>query len=181
MHFIPELATYGAYAQIHDRLTTKGFTQSYEDQVICRFRLQGFIVDVMPTQDIGLGISNRWYQDGFQASIGYEIKPNLTIRILPPAYFLSTKLEAYFSRGQQDPYASKDREDIVFLIDCCPSLRESIAHFDHTIHHHLADYAQRLCQNRNMADVILAHVSGRHQEERTRRVLAFMDELTGSN
>ena len=174
-----ELATYGEYGRLHDRLSAKGFTQSHEDQVICRFRLQGFIVDVMPTHDIGMGNSNRWYQDGFRASIEYEIKLNLTIRILPPAYFLATKLEAYFNRGQHDPYASKDMEDIVFLIDCCPNLRESVTHSNHTLRQHLADYAQRLRQTRNIADVILAHISGCHQEERTRRVLAFIDELMG--
>ena len=177
---VVELATYGEYSRLHDRLSAKGFTQSHEDQVICRFRLQGFIVDVMPTHDIGMGSSNRWYQDGFRTSIEYEIKLNLTIRILPPAYFLATKLEAYFNRSQHDPYGSKDMEDIIFLIDCCPNLRESTTYSDHTLRYYLADYAQRLRQTRNMADVILAHISGRHQEERTRRVLAFFDELTGS-
>ncbi len=172
-----ELTTYGAYSYLHDRLTLKGFRQSHEDEVICRFRLQGFIVDIMPTHDIGMGSSNRWYQDGFKASVWHEIKPELSIRILPSAYFLATKLEAYFSRGYQDPYASKDMEDIVFLIDYCSDLSVSISQSDYELRRYLADYAQRLNLDRNLADVVLGHISGRHQEERTRRILTFFDEL----
>lgn len=174
---VVELATYGDYSRLHDQLTSKGFRQSYEDQVICRFRLQGFIVDIMPTQDIGMGSSNRWYHDGFQTSIWYAIKPDIHIRILSAAYFIATKFEAYFSRGQRDPYASKDMEDIVFLIEHSPNLRDSINYADSTLNLHLSVYAQRLQQNRNLADLILGHISGRHQEERTRRVLTFLDEL----
>lgn len=176
-----ELTTYGAYGHLYDRLTLKGFQQSNEDEVICRFRLQGFIVDIMPTQDIGMGSSNRWYQDGFKVSVWYEIKPEISIRILPSAYFLATKLEAYFSRGYQDPYASKDMEDIVFLIDNCSDLSGSIRQSDYALQRHLADYAQQLNLNRNLADVVLGHISGRHQEERTRRILTLFNELANSS
>lgn len=178
---VVELATYSAYSQLLDRLTTKGFRQSHDDAVICRFRLQGFIVDIMPTQDIGMGSSNRWYQDGFKASIWYNIRPNLAIRILSSAYFLATKLDAYFSRGQQDPYASKDMEDIVFLIDYCPDLRSTISQSDHLLQQNLAYYAQQLRSNQNLTDVVLGHINGRHQEERTRRVLTFFDELSNGS
>ncbi|GAB4054253.1 hypothetical protein [Spirosoma litoris] len=178
---VVELATYGAYNHLYNLLTTKGFIQSHNDEVICRFRLQGFIVDIMSTQDIGMGSSNRWYQSGFTAAIWYDIKPNLAIRIFPPSYFLATKLEAFFSRGYQDPYASKDFEDIVFLIDYCPNLIESVNQSDDVLRQHLAVYAQRLQVTRNLDDIVLGHISGRHQEERTRHILAFFDDLASNN
>lgn len=173
-----ELATYGDYSQLLNRLTAKGFTQSHSDEVICRFRLQGFIVDIMSTEDIGMGSPNRWYAAGFRTAIGYAINANLTIRILSPAYFLATKLEAYFSRGQQDPYASKDLEDIIFLIDHCLNLHDSIGSSVQSLRTYLGRSARQLRQHRNLTDVILGHISGRHQEERTRRILDFIDNLT---
>ena len=39
-----------------------------------------------------------------------------TIFILPLAYFLATKLEAFYNRGAKDPRFSKDLEDIVALL-----------------------------------------------------------------
>lgn len=172
-----ELATYGDYSQLLNRLMAKGFTQSHSDEVTCRFRLQGFIVDIMSTEDIGLGSPNRWYAAGFRMAMDYVINANLTIRILSPAYFLATKLEAYFSRGQQDPYASKDLEDIIFLIDYCLGLHDSIVSSDQSLRTYLAGSARQLRQHRNLTDVVLGHISGRHQEERTRCILHFIDNL----
>ena len=172
-----ELATYSAYSHLLDRLTAKGFIQSPSDDVICRFRLQGFIIDVMTTQDIGMGSPNRWYANGFRTSIRQSIQPDVSIRILSPAYFLATKLEAYFSRGQQEPYASKDMEDIIFLIDHCTNLQESITSAELVLRLYFAEAAQRLSRTRNLTDIILGHINGRHQEERTRRILNFIDQL----
>lgn len=174
---VVELASYSEYAILYEQLTAKGFVQSHEDTVICRFRLQRLIVDIMSTQDIGMGIPNQWYVNGFKTARWHEINPSTSIRIFTPAYFLATKFNAYFDRGWQDPYASKDLEDIIFLIDNCLHLAASVTISDDLLRTGLNAYAQRLNQHRNLTDLILGHLSGQHQTERLRRVVNFIRDL----
>ena len=42
--------------------------------------------------------------------------------IATPAHYLGTKLEAFWNRGQIDPYITHDLEDIVSLVDGCNTL-----------------------------------------------------------
>ena len=39
--------------ELRKKLTAKGFHQSHQDQVVCRFRYQDILIDVMSTQAIG--------------------------------------------------------------------------------------------------------------------------------
>jgi len=39
------------------------------------------------------------------------------IRLLTPAFFVATKLEAYLGRGNNDPLGSRDVEDVLTLVD----------------------------------------------------------------
>ncbi len=48
-----------------EALTQKGFTQSADDTVICRFRYEDIKVDVMSTRAIGWASANRWFAPGF--------------------------------------------------------------------------------------------------------------------
>ena len=49
------------WMQLQETLSTKGFTVSGEDEVICRMRLGNLKVDFMPDDPDILGFSNRWY------------------------------------------------------------------------------------------------------------------------
>ena len=55
MDILVELMHYRDYAAIEDRLRSKGFTNDTESGVICRYKIQGIIVDVMPTGENTLG------------------------------------------------------------------------------------------------------------------------------
>lgn len=55
-----ELTHYRDYAAIEERLRSKGFTNDTESGVICRYRVRGIIVDVMPTGENTLGFTNSW-------------------------------------------------------------------------------------------------------------------------
>ena len=46
-----------------------GFENDTESKVICRYKIQGIIVDIMPTGKDVLNFTNRWYIDGFKESI----------------------------------------------------------------------------------------------------------------
>lgn len=55
---VVELASYGGYAEIDEKLRALGFANDVESGVICRYRLQGIVVDVMPTEPKVIGFSN---------------------------------------------------------------------------------------------------------------------------
>ena len=69
-------------------------------RVICRYSIQGLIVDVMPTQSEALGFSNKWYQPAFENSIHSNLGDE-KIRIFSPPFFIASKLEAFLQRGKK--------------------------------------------------------------------------------
>jgi hypothetical protein len=66
----------------------------------------------MNTQAIGWAPANTWFAPGFLLKESIEIEGQ-TIYILPLAYFLARKFEAYNNRGNNEPRTSHDFEDIV--------------------------------------------------------------------
>jgi predicted nucleotidyltransferase len=112
-----EVASYDAYMKIDDTLRKKGFENDVESGVICRYRINGIIVDVMPIDEKVLGFTNSWYETGFAGSQQVEIDPGLTIYLFQPIHFLASKIEAFHSRGGGDGRMSTDFDDIVYLLN----------------------------------------------------------------
>lgn len=116
----------GWYA-IQDVLRSRGFRQSGEDDVICRMRLPrpgqaSLIVDFMPDDKEILGFGNRWYTPALATAIRYRLPSGTDIRVVAPACFVATKLEAWKGRGRNDLLASRDVDDIFTLVSGRPTL-----------------------------------------------------------
>jgi len=80
-----------------------GFSESIEDNVVCRMRMGELKVDFMPDDVEILGFTNRWYKQALRSAEFFQLTDDLTIRVVSPAYFIGTKLEAYKGRGNADP------------------------------------------------------------------------------
>jgi predicted nucleotidyltransferase len=93
-----------------------------DDHVICRWRIDDLIFDVMPTDEKILSFSNRWYEEAIQNKVSYTLTDSVTIYSVTAPYFLATKLEAFKERGKSDYIASHDLEDIIAVIDGRPEL-----------------------------------------------------------
>ena len=119
---IVEVLSKSEYQDLCQKLRQRGFKESVEDDVICRWRLGSMIVDVMPTDQEILGFSNIWYPEAVEFAKSYQLPSNRIIRVVSPTYFLATKIEAFAGRGNNDFLASQDIEDILSLIDGCSSL-----------------------------------------------------------
>lgn len=124
---IVDLAGHAEWAALQDDLRQKGFMEAAEEAVICRMRLGPLKVDVMPDDETILGFSNRWYAAGIETAVTSTLDTGLDIRILTPAIFVATKLEAFAGRGRNDLFMSRDAEDILLIVDGRPSLEEEIA------------------------------------------------------
>jgi len=120
-----QLASFAELEGLREQLIEKGFTQSAEDNVNCRFRYEDLKIDVMSTQSVGWAPSNPWFAKGFEKAITKTLD-KVIIKVLPLPYFVATKMEAFFDRGIKDIYASHDLEDIAYLFNYTTNIDEQI-------------------------------------------------------
>lgn len=111
-----ELATYSGYAALDEKLRKVGFQNDAESGVICRYKIQGMIVDIMPTEASVIGFSNQWYPEGFKNAISINMG-DCIIKIFSLPYFLASKIEAFKGRGHGNYILSSDFEDIVYVLE----------------------------------------------------------------
>jgi predicted nucleotidyltransferase len=112
-----EVARYSGYAAVEERLRAKGFINDVESRVICRYKVNGIIVDVMPASEDILGFSNRWYKQAFENAMQVTVDTDYKVNIFSAPYFLASKLEAFKHRGKNDGRTSSDFEDIIFVLN----------------------------------------------------------------
>src|SRR5581483_3991158 len=113
---VVEIWAHKDYAAVEEQLRKMGFVNDVQSGVICRYIVQGIVVDVMPTGENVLNFTNRWYKDGFKQAIEQKID-ECRIKIFQAPYFLATKMEAFLDRGRNDGRTSTDFEDIIFVLE----------------------------------------------------------------
>lgn len=91
-----QLASFAELEGLREQLIEKGFTQSEEDIVNCRFRYEDLKVDVMSTQSVGWAPSNPWFAKGFEKAMTKTLA-KVVIKVLPLPYFVATKMEAFLT------------------------------------------------------------------------------------
>jgi len=155
---VVELSGYSSYAELEEKLRSKGFINDVESGVICRYRVQGIIVDIMPTESSILGFSNRWYVAGFSSSIQMDIGEGYIVRIFTPVYFIASKLVAFFDRGQGDGRTSSDLEDIVTVFNNRPSIYKEMQEADPVVTGFLRESFQILLQQPHFYEWISVHL-----------------------
>ena len=60
------LANYAEWAQMQERLADLGFYPDPQGQSICSYKFQDIAIDIMPSDDSSIGVSNSWYKPGFK-------------------------------------------------------------------------------------------------------------------
>jgi predicted nucleotidyltransferase len=155
---IIEILNYADRVALEEKLREIGFTHDVESGIVCRYRIQGIIVDIMPTNDPSTGFNNIWYPKGFENAVDYEIEEGNTIKILGAPYFLATKLEAHKGRGDDNGRTSQDFEDIVFILENRDSIWDEINSSDEDLRKYLIDEFRILWRNPNLFEWIDCHV-----------------------
>jgi predicted nucleotidyltransferase len=134
---IIEIVNYTQRQQLEEKLRKIGFANDIESGIVCRFKIQGIIVDIMPTDDPSIGFNNKWYPAGFEHAVTHHFEEGGTVRILTAPYFIATKLEAFKSRGKNDGRSSHDFEDIVFVLENRKQVWEEFENCDQAIKEYL--------------------------------------------
>jgi len=165
-------------------LADKGFRISPEDEVVCRTRLRDqhpseLIVDFMPDDAAVLGFSNRWYADALREAYDHVLPTGVTIRVVAPAYFLGTKLEAYRGRGNRDPLASRDVEDILNVIDGRATLCDEVAQASSALRADIAEGIVELLRHRDFNYAVQATAHNNRQREEL--IFTRLDTLASFN
>lgn len=155
---IIEILNYVDRIKLEEKLRSIGFLHDIESGVICRYKIQGIIVDIMPTNDPSIGFTNRWYPEGYEKAIDQVIDETIEIKILTTPYFLGTKLEAHKNRGKNDGRTSHDFEDIVYVLENRESIWDEINSADDSIKSYLKSEFQNLLNNPNHFEWIDSHV-----------------------
>jgi len=132
---IVEVTTLGAYEAFQEALRARGFREDQASGVICRWRAgeRGLTFDVIPAEPRLAGFGGAWLARAAAAGVRRTLASGIEIRAVPPAYLVATKLEAFWDRGDGDPLASKDFEDITLLIDGRDELLGEIEDAEHDL------------------------------------------------
>lgn len=144
------------YYKIDERLRQLGFVHDQTSGIICRYAVNGLIVDVMPTQGDILGFTNRWYQPGFENAVIQTLGEE-QIKIFSPAYFIASKLEAFIGRGKLDGRTSKDFEDIVFVLQNRVKIWSELVDSNTEVFDYLKDKFTNLMSNPNFEEWVDCH------------------------
>ena len=139
-----------------------------ESWLIFYFRHQkswGFLID---------GTQTLWITPLSYAINGHHIL------IAQPALYLATKIEAFLSRGQNEPFDSQDLEDIVALIDGCTELVTSFQEQDQELREWIGSHLGDI-QSQSWFETLCIGNLPRGGDERTReqQFLARWKRLTG--
>jgi predicted nucleotidyltransferase len=168
-----EIATAGQLEKLCEDLTKKGFIQSPEDHVVCRFRYEDVNVDVMSTTEVGWAPSDKWFKPGFQR---LEVKriDEAEIRILPLAYFLASKFSAFHDRGGKDARTSHDLEDIAYILDNRTDLTDNILNSPNDVKDFLRSEFTAILNNPELQEAVSGNL---FHETRAQRFNLVMEKL----
>lgn len=172
-----EITGLGDLESIREKLTEKGFTQSAEDNVICRFRYDDIKVDVMSTKDVGWSPANRWFEPGFKYLQTVNVE-GIMIRILPLSFFLASKFEAFNNRSGKDPRTSHDFEDIVYLLDHTSNIKNQLLETEQNVREYLKGELTKIQNNDILQEAVLANLASEYQNTRYTKIMNLLKEIT---
>ncbi|HAL83844.1 MAG TPA: hypothetical protein DCO83_17700 [Mucilaginibacter sp.] len=157
---VVELATYTGYAALDEKLRSLGFQNDVASGVICRYKVQGIIVDVMPTHPEAIGFSNKWYPEGFENAIEYSLDAATTIKIFTLPYFIASKWEAFKGRGNNDYRTSQDFEDLVYVWENADDLEEQLQTAPEHLRAYLYNEMVKIIDSDDFEEGLYAHLTG---------------------
>jgi predicted nucleotidyltransferase len=154
-------ADYADYSAFCDQLRDIGFANDTRpDAPLCRFLHGELMLDVMSTQKSALGFSNRWYEGAIHTAAPVELPSGKVIRLIAAPFFLGTKMEAFYDRGEKDYYMSHDLEDFIAVVDGREQLLDEIAEAPMELRKYLGDAATKLLANVRFLDALPGYVPG---------------------
>jgi len=150
---IVDVTSHAGYVSLAGRLRKLGLVEDTTPGApMCRWRRRDVIVDVMPIDPQILGFSNRWYPTAIETAAVRRVGAR-DVRIVTPALFIATKLEAFQGRGR-DVFASQDLEDIVTVVDGRREIVDDVAGADPAVRAFIGATITALLADRDFLDAL---------------------------
>lgn len=178
---IVDCATLADYDAISERLRGHGFDHCLDDDApTCRWVVAlppgvRVLVDIMPVGDM-LGFANRFYAGAVATAVDRHLGKT-RIRLPTAGFALATKVAAWQGRGRDDPFVSKDFEDIVALADGCRELRASVQQLPAEVKGDIACEIRRLLGRADLRALVQATVPQPATVARVEGCLAVLRDL----
>jgi len=175
---IVELASSHDYHLLSEKLRDRGFREDQSDGApMCRWLYRSVKVDVMPTDSAILGFSNRWYAGAMLSAQNMRLPAGIDIRMVTAPFFLATKLEAFYGRGNGDYMVSHDLEDMIAVLDGRDSIVSEVTNSGE-VGLYLAEAFQRLLALDVFHDALPCHLpSDMASQKRAPVVLQRMSDI----
>lgn len=155
---IVEITSYTELVALEARLRQLGFEQPHEAGApLCRWIHGDVILDLMPTDSMILGFTNRWYAPALKNAELVEVADH-QIRLISAPYFLATKFVAFHGRGQFDYRMSRDLEDIVTVMDGRPETVAEVQQCEPLLRQYLKDEFSGLLSERDFLEALPGHL-----------------------
>jgi predicted nucleotidyltransferase len=149
------------YYALEQQLRLRGFAQDMRPQApICRWLVDGVIVDVMPTIPEVLGFANRWYPLAMQTAWTAQLPSGQRVQVISAPAFIATKLEAFAGRGRGDYLFSHDIGDLISVIDGRETLIDELQASATELQTGIADAVGELLATRAFLDSLPGHLPG---------------------
>jgi hypothetical protein len=150
-----------AYHRVENTLVARGFAHDMSpDAPICRWRVGGVAVDVMPALEGILGFSNPWYPLALDTAEPLALPSGTVIRLVAAPVFLATKLEAFSGRGRGDYLFSHDLGDFLAVIDERDSLADECRSSNAELRAYLRERVAGLLATPAFIDALPGHLPG---------------------
>jgi hypothetical protein len=152
---IVDASNRSSFYTIEEALRNAGFRQVLDDDppVICRWRINSVIVDLMPCDESILGFSNKWYKEAIKKFTVVNIA-GTDIRIVSAPYFIATKIEAFLGRGNNDFLGSTDLEDIITILDGRSEIVSEIKTADKKLQTYIAKNFSDWLRNKDFINIL---------------------------
>lgn len=99
------------------------------------------------------------------------------IFVFPPEYYLAAKIEAHNGRGGNDLRQSHDFEDIIYILDNCSELLESITNANESVKAYLKEECSKLLKNEGLTEGIESALPYGSEEEATEILMELIQNI----
>jgi len=165
---LTEVTPLSNYYALCDSLRSLGFVESQD--VICRWRKDELIIDVMPTDAKVLGFTNSWYELTAKMPTTTELPSGIQIRHITAPLLIATKIESFYGRGNGN-YLHHDIEDIINLVDGRPELLIEIQEAPSNVREYIEEEIDYFLADKTFVDTIQMHLHPTQEEQERRSII----------
>ncbi len=172
-----EIASYGKLAMLQEEIAKKGFYPARGEGIMCRFKYEDILIDIMATKEVGWAQADIWFEPGMKKLEKFQIADK-SINILHISYFLATKFNAFHDR-KDEARVSRHFEDIVYVLDNSINLVKDIISSPDDVRNFLIQEFKEIVKP-EYKEAILAHLFYESQTERYKLLIEKLNRIISS-